>query len=1078
MAPDAALEALQAAWTRARAGDGRALHLCGAPATGKSALIQQFIARAEGPLDDVVVLRAWCGGEQTDQPGRRRGRLEGLIAKIAEGVRAVTASEQPGWMLPSDAYISSALALADVPVRVARARVFADLLLSVTRHHAVLMVLEDVEAADLRSRAIIEALCEALANGGAGRRLLLVLVGVEAVDDPQCPADAVRWLPLAPRITLAGEGVGIPPLLAAQYADLRVLALAGAASTPLMARIWRVSEAAARVRLAALVGKASVAAQGHRHQVTSAGIAAHLAHTCDAAQRAHIEVSIGHALRKTADAQLSQINAPMLLDVTVTWREGRNTEARLNAALDALWRAIGHFARGGQGLEAADAAIDFVEGALTHNALAPMIGGPAIRLADRARRRQLSAALMEARFELDATRDDPRTRTLNARLLAARARFRAAMGDFRAAGHDVTTALSFAGSDAALRVQVLRAQVEVFYASGRFIKGRAALLSLSRATDDLPAEAAGDALRWLVEVVGRWEWPGLHDRLMPYLIERIEARGLTRHGVQARVERLSAAVTHVNAALTAELLDATVQHIAQSAHVAEGADLLARCAAEIVRDAVDRHYDILSGEFFPPDLDGEIDHSVTDLRAQLALPIELFDHAAELAAGAADPIGRVRVLTRILHGIIDARERLTELLERWQPHADAGPPPRRIAELEDSLQQGYFNLESVQGLVDQVLRIARPLGLHQLVADTAYEALERGLPDAVQDPERYVAIAREAYLILEDAYGLCTLSLVELRHAERLGLEPQVHVQAITELLETRGTTMTPEQRAYVRVRLGERLLLNVDQLGEAAHHMEQAVADYDQIGEVDQVQLIGRMLREVYRKRGDLGRYRALRTRFRALDARTPGADSLGLEMRIEHLLNQARREPDALRAIEIIERCIALFTRLPDGTPRVDECFVEISKICRRCADQAQTEAGFADWVRRSLDAVRTAAGINKGLGNLHRLFEEYHELFDDLLAIGALDEYRQARNEIRELAFTVGNLTELSYLFDEQLQPDPAGEWPASHLTETQAFYTALQHHMRGLGADAHAEALKAKLLKHLHALDRADLAELYA
>ncbi|MGK0361879.1 MAG: hypothetical protein ACI9U2_004199, partial [Bradymonadia bacterium] len=707
----------------------------------------------------------------------------------------------------------------------------------------------------------------------------------------------------------------------------------------------------------------------------------------------------------------------------------------------------------------------------------PMIGGPAVRLSDRARRRQLSAALMEARFELDAARDDPRTRALNARHLAARARFRAAMGEFDAAGHDVTTALSFADPDAALRVRVLRAQVEVFYASGRFIKGRAALLSLSRATDDLPAEDAGAALRWLVEVVGRWEWPGLHDRLMPYLIERIEARGLTRHAVQARVERLAAAVTHVDAALTAELLDATVRQIAESAHVAEGADLLARCAADIVREAVDRHYDILSGEFFPPDFDGDEEQSVSDLRAQLSLPIELFDHAAELAAGAADPVGRVRVITRILHGIIDARERLTELLERWQPHAEDGPPPRRIAELEDSLEQGFFNLDSVQSLVDQVLAIARPLGLHQLVADTAYEALERGLPDAMLHPERYLEIAREAYVILEDAYGLCTLSLVELRHAERLGLDAQGHVQAITDLIEARGTTMAPEQRAYVRVRLGERLLLSVDRLGEAAHHMEHAVADYDEIGEVDQVQLIGSMLREVYRKRGDLGRYRALRARFRGLEARTPGADPLGLEMRIEHLLNQARRELDPPRAISIIERCIALFSRLPGGTPRVDECFVEISKICRRCADQSQSEAGFTDWVRRSLDAVRTAAGINKGLGNLHRLFEEYHELFDDLLAIGALDEYREARNEIRELAFTVGNLSELSYLFEEQLQPDPSGDWPVGHLAETQAFYTALHHHMRGLGADSHAEALKAKLVKHLNALDRTDLAELY-
>jgi hypothetical protein len=278
---------------------------------------------------------------------------------------------------------------------------------------------------------------------------------------------------------------------------------------------------------------------------------------------------------------------------------------------------------------------------------------------------------------------------------------------------------------------------------------------------------------------------------------------------------------------------------------------------------------------------------------------------------------------------------------------------------------------------------------------------------------------------------------------------------------------MSPEQRAYVRVRLGERLLLTTSTLAEATHHLEQAVADYDQIGEVDQVQLIGGMLREVYRKLGDLGRYRALRTRFRALDARTPGADPLGLEMRIEHLLNQARREPDPQKSIPMLERCVALFTRLKDGIPRVDECFVEISKICRRCADGAQSEAGFTDWIRRSLDAVRTAAGINKSLGNLHRLFEEYHELFDDLLAIGATAEYQVARAEIRELAFTAGHLNELCYLFDEQMQPDPHGAFPPGHLPETRAFFAALEHHMLGLGATRAAEQLRGRFSEHMKA-----------
>lgn len=1031
-------DALEAAWAQVRQPDSPAqfIHLTGAPGAGKSALVDRFIHRARTPLGEHVVLRARFGGP-AEPLSRQRSLLEDLIEQIAEGARAIISGDEPFWALPSAAYLKSALGMSALPGGQPRARIFADLLLAITDYHPVCLALDEIDRADPRDKAIVEAL---IATAPARpSRLLLILVSADAIIDPQA-AEVIGWRPPATRVVVPSAPFEVPALTATAYGDLQLLALSGPITASLLARARNAPVEQVTERLNALVAAGVAALTGPRYRVPTTGLATHLIGGLDAAAQRDAHVAIGVALLAAADAQLARITPPRLLDVTQTWREGRNTEARLNAALDALGRAIRHFAAADDGLQAAEAAVRLVERALTVGMLAPVLGGPGVRLADRARRRQLKAALEAARFELDQLDKTPHSQALHARHLAARGRFRAAMGDFRAAGQDVTSALTATCTSAGptLRITVLRAQVEVFYASGRFIEGRAALLALIDATEAVLPEAAAEPLSWLVEVVGRWEWVGLHDRLLPFLIERIEARGLSLQAVQARIERLAAAVASRDEALTGTLLTATVELIAASPHVAEGADLLARCAADLVRDAVERHYDILSGEFFPADLEGSMPTSQAELRAQLALPVELFDHASTLAEQV-DALGQARIYTRILHGIIDARERLLDLLDRWGPLQGDGPTPRRVLELSESLEQGFFNQETVQSLVDQVLAIAGPLGLHQLVADTAYEALERGLPGAQADPERYLRLAEQGYALLEDAYGACTLGLIQLRHAERAGHDPEPVIERITAILDAHGDSMSPEQRAYVRVRLGERLLLTSSTLPQATAHLELAVADYDQIGEVDQVQLIGGMLREVYRKLGDFGRYRALRTRFRALDARTPGADPLGLEMRIEHLLNQARREADPQKAIAMLERCVALFTRLSDGIPRVDECFVEISKICRRCADDAQTEAGFVEWVRRSLDAVRTAAGINKSLGNLHRLFEEYHELFDDLLAIGAMAEYQVARAEIRELAFDVGHLNELCVLFEEQLQPDIQGE--PRNRAETQAFFTAL-------------------------------------
>ena len=162
------------------------------------------------------------------------------------------------------------------------------------------------------------------------------------------------------------------------------------------------------------------------------------------------------------------------------------------------------------------------------------------------------------------------------------------------------------------------------------------------------------------------------------------------------------------------------------------------------------------------------------------------------------------------------------------------------------------------------------------------------------------------------------------------------------------------------------------------------------------------------------------------------------------------------------MVERCVQLFGRMPDGTTRIDECFVEISKICRRRADEAQTEQGYQGWLNRSLEAVQIAASINRSLGNYFRVFEEIHELFDDLLGLGLYDEYVRIRAENRDLAFAVGNIAELLYLFEEHLQFTNEANASVIREGEVRGFYEALVRYLLGLGIVDDACSIQTRLL----------------
>ena len=662
-----------------------------------------------------------------------------------------------------------------------------------------------------------------------------------------------------------------------------------------------------------------------------------------------------------------------------------------------------------------------------------------------------------------------------------RTRYKEAMGDFTEARRLAAAAVEMSQHcpEHRLRMHMLRTQLEVHYSSGDHNGGREVLVRLLAELSRAPREDAARLYGWLAEALSRWEWAGLHERLFPYLIEQIRAAGDDRGVVRARLERLVSA-PEVDGHPPQSLLSQAVDEARALGQLPYAAERLALYASEMMQTVVDGHHDSLSGEFYPPDLFGEgLAPGTPSVLDRFAWPVQLMEEADELAREADHRIARLRVLTSMLGVVYEVRERCGDLLDRWMPEYGE-QRPTRLVELLELLSHGFFSAEHLEAITERTILLAQNLGLDQVLADTLYEALDRELPGILRRADTVFGHARQAYERVGDAYGLITLLLVQSRltlrtsPADALGL-----LEEAGDIAEARATELTNDQQAFIALRLGE-LMLQADAgvEGESVtYQLERAISLYDRAGDVEHVQIVGEMLRELYKQSGDFGRYRLLRERFRALETQAPGVDPLGLELRIEHLLSLARQEQNEERAIEMVERCVRLFGRMPDSTTRIDECFVEISKICRRRADEAQTEEGFHDWLRRSLEAVRVATGINRSLGNFHRVFEEMHEMFDDLMGMGAFDEYVAARAECRDLAFAVGQVSELLALFDEHLQLDPETGFETSGLPEVRGFYEALLRYLLGLGARSQALSLQRAFTSFLTAIGEHELSALY-
>jgi hypothetical protein len=582
---------------------------------------------------------------------------------------------------------------------------------------------------------------------------------------------------------------------------------------------------------------------------------------------------------------------------------------------------------------------------------------------------------------------------------------------------------------------------------------------------------------WLSEAFAKWEWPGLHGRLFPFILNEARKVGGQKEALQVAMEWLVALVQINDQVAVERLLNDTIDAATENNELAFFAEQLVRRATEMIQIRVDTHYDLLSGEFYVPDLFGEgFGPSVQPLADSLEQPVRLLELAEHLATESNTRLVELRVITASLGIVLETRERLTEILERWMP-IQGDERPVRLTELTSFLSTGFFAVDQVEVLIERIVLLADELGLYQILADTVYEALDRELPSAIARAGTLFQLARESYARVGDTYGLSTLSLVEARYQARRNEDPLPLVDDGIALMKSSQDDWTPEQAAFLHLRFGELLLDNEDRTAEAVDYLEAAMRLYDRAGDVDHLNIVGTILHQVYRKQGDLARYRAIRERFKGIDELVPGSDPLRLELRIEHLLSMARQEANDERAIQMVEYCIQLFGRMPDGTMRIDECFVEISKICRRRADEAENETGFNDWLERSLDAVRIAITINRSLNNYYRVFEELHELFDDLLGLGLYDEYLRVRAENREMAFAVGNIGELLYLFEEHLHYDAETGAEAIRLPEIRSFYEALMRYLLGMGATEDARSIQSAFVGFLTALGEVELAETY-
>ncbi len=776
-------------------------------------------------------------------------------------------------------------------------------------------------------------------------------------------------------------------------------------------------------------------------------------------------------------------------DVSETWKENRRHTRDLHRDRTRLVWARRLFLRGGDALSAAEAVI-----ALAERILGEAAGQIAARdgaRQDRLERRRLSDGLDWVKGVIEQAAagqpcGTPELLGLHLRLAVVMARLHQTSGRMAQARDwaRLSTALACHCQVADLRFRALDVELELAYAVGDFNDARAilgrVLKLLDSLQDRLPKAFCQATYERLCDLVAEFEWPTLYTQVFSLIFKQMRKMGLALSILKARMHAMVALVRAGEMEASQKVYREAIEEMAQGSDAIDEeahdqiAFSLCQYTADVFFERVDFCVDSLSGEFFPVDLD-ETQPETPTLAESMSDACKLFQLIENLCSFGHPTQKMVSCYAMLLSMLCDGRERLGQLYEQIAP-SEGHHLPARVKELYNLLETGFFGLEHIDKLTSKTLSMAKGLNLNQLYADTLYEALERELPSLMRDGGLAISKARAAYQQVDDLYGLCTLDLLEMSLVEDRGGDGSAAFERALSNFERNESIFAPEQRAFLHLRFGELLTDNEDYVEEGLGHLERALEMYGDLGDVDHQVEVGQMLRDLYRERGDLARYRLMRDRLKTLEEWGREMDPLGLELQVEHVIDRSRQGHDDDATLKTVERCADLFSRLSDGANRQDECYVELSKICRRRADGAESEGGFDNWISRSLDAVRSTLDLNRRLGNFRRIHEEYHELFDDLIAMGDWSEYVRMRRENCSLAFRCGNLGELFYLFEEHQQAIlNSEEGFDSQVREICALYESIERYLAGLGLVAAGQKLRDRFAHFLEEQHEPQLAE---
>ena len=107
--------------------------------------------------------------------------------------------------------------------------------------------------------------------------------------------------------------------------------------------------------------------------------------------------------------------------------------------------------------------------------------------------------------------------------------------------------------------------------------------------------------------------------------------------------------------------------------------------------------------------------------------------------------------------------------------------------------------------------------------------MDRELPGAIARNSSLFTLAKTSYEKVNDAYGLITLSLVEVRYKGRRGEDTTATIDDALEIMRTHHDQLSPEQAAFAYLRFGE-LLLD-PRRSQEARILEDAMRLYDRAG-------------------------------------------------------------------------------------------------------------------------------------------------------------------------------------------------------------------------------------------------------